>query len=218
MLNLMISSSMSLAAWPVTPVAGAVAPVSVTLSYLAVQKLKAFCLWINYRSLWGQDFPPASFDANTITKLLGRVGKLQQLIESDKAESPVTPPPFTCFSKWPKREEVFLTYLAHSRAAAHTRLSYFVRQHTDVAAELLTKEYPSLDKDLIDTILLSGEMYRIDNKQVYAMLKPLMVDGPGWPFIQGQNCTQNGREAFLRLRQQAEGQCAVTTHKAKAFA
>ncbi len=93
-----------------------------------------------------------------------------------------------------------------------------VRSHDNVTADQLVKEYPTLDDDLIDTILLDSEAFRIDNKQVYSILKLLMVDGPGWPFIQGQNRSQNGRAAFLRLKQQAEGQSAVTTRKAKAYA
>ncbi len=95
-------------------IAGAAVLPTVNLPYLAVRKLKAFRLWIDYRQLRGQEFPPAAFDANTNTRWLGRVGELQQLIESDKAESPTMPPVFTSFSKWPEWEELFLTYLSHS--------------------------------------------------------------------------------------------------------
>jgi hypothetical protein len=88
----------------------------------------------------------------------------------------------------------------------------------DVTDEVRDATYDSLDDDLIATMRLQGAAYGIDNKQVFAIFKPLLIDGPGWPFIQRFNRTQNGRAAFLALKTQAEGQSAVTTRKAKAYA
>jgi hypothetical protein len=191
----------------------------VSFPFASVRALKALRLWLDYRILRGEDVDLRHFGASTLVAWLARVGELQQLVESDKKETSSPPPAFTSFAKWPAWEETFLTYLAHVRgAASKTPLTYVIRSHTDVTREMRGDAYGSIDDDLINTIVLDGPRFRVDNKWMYAALKPLVVDGPGWPFIQPFNRTQNGRGAFLALKQQAEGQSAVTTRKAKAYA
>ena len=75
-----------------------------------------------------------------------------------------------------------------------------------------------IDEDLYSTIIFEGQDFHADNKMLFDILKPLLVDGPGWPSIQVHNRTHNGQAAFLALKAQAKSQSAVTTRKAKAYA
>ena len=191
----------------------------VMFPYLAVRKLKAFSLWMNYRILRGQAITPVDFNQIAIAVWLDRVSELQKLVDSDKAESPSPPPKFTSFSMWPEWEEMLITYLEHIRgAAAQTPIVYTIRAEAEVNDETRAAVYETLDDDLRATIVLQGEAFRIDNIRTFAIMKPLLVDGPAYPFIQRFNRTQNGREAFLSLKAQAEGQSAVATRLAKAYA
>jgi hypothetical protein len=53
---------------------------------------------------------------------------------------------------------------------------------------------------------------------LYDELKPLVVDGPGWAFVQKFDKAKDGRRAVLTLESQAEGFSAMLTWKAKAYA
>jgi hypothetical protein len=72
-------------------------------------------------------------------------------------------------------------------------------------------DYDLVNEDLINTTALTGATFNNDNRSVYDLLKPLIVEGPGWSFIQTFGCTHDGRAAFLSLKRQAEGCSAVAT-------
>jgi len=186
--------------------------------YLALRRLKALRCFLEYRSLRGERLDADSFDDDATDVWLLRVDELEQLIEGDKKESP-SMPAFTSFDKWPEWEELFITYLSHVRGAAgHTPLTYIIREHEEVTQEMLADDYDNIDEELINTIRLQGPAYKTDNKRVFDLLKPLLVEGPGWSFVQSLNKSRDGRAAFLRLKTQAEGRSAKLTRQAKALA
>ena len=85
---------------------------------------------------------------------------------------------------WNPESNVPLTYLIHD-----------AKEPADTDAL-----YESIDKDLITTMALHGKVYNADNTQLFNMLKPLILGGPGWSFIQTYNKKSNGREAYLTLK------------------
>ncbi len=196
------------------------AAANVRLPFTALRHLKAFRMWVEYRRLRGQSYNPAGFTDVVALTWVNHIGVIAQALATSKAEPPKAPPVFTSFSTWPQWEEFFLTHVSQKRGAAlMTPISYIVRPDADVTVALLIKDdYESIDEDLYNTIILEGQDFRADNKMLFDILKPLLVDGPGWPSIQVHNRTHNGRAAFLALKAQAEGQSAVTTRKAKAYA
>ena len=57
----------------------------------------------------------------------------------------------------------------------------------------------------------------VNNKMVYNEIKGLVIEGPGWAFIKQYDASENGREAILALKAQAEGQSAVLMCKQCAY-
>jgi hypothetical protein len=78
--------------------------------------------------------------------------------------------------------------------------------------------YSLVDDYMVSTMMLSGDQHKIDNTQVYNVLKPLIVDGAGWTLIKNFNRTKNGRGALSALKKQAEGNPAKQTRKASIYA
>lgn len=196
------------------------AAANVRLPFTGLRYLKAFRMWVDYRRLRGQSYDPVAFTEDIAPTWINHISVIDQAMSSSKSDPPKAPPAFTSFSAWPQWEELFITYVSQKRGAAlMTPISYVVRPNADVGvASLMRNDYDSIDDDLYDTIILNGQSFKSDSKMLFDILKPLVVDGPGWPFIQAHNRTHNGRAAFLALKGQAEGQSAVTTRKAKAYA
>jgi hypothetical protein len=63
---------------------------------------------------------------------------------------------------------------------------------------------------------LTGDDFRIDNRRVNLVLKGLVIDGPGCFIIRKFNMDQDGHGAYFALKEQAEGQSAITTRLNKA--
>jgi hypothetical protein len=191
-----------------------------TFPYLAVRKLKALRIWADYRTLRGQVPTPAVFDGAVIGRFLNRLTELEEAARTCKDDEDIkTPSQFASMSSWPSWMELFKTFLGqHRSVVAGTPLSYVIRDEDAVTPEMLAAVYDSVDDDLIGTSMLEGEAFVRDNQRVYDLLKPLIIEGPGWPFMQPLNRHRDGRGAFKALKAQAEGRSAVATRKAKAYA
>jgi hypothetical protein len=192
-----------------------------TFPYLSVRKFKALRAWADYRLLRNEAPNPADFNDHAITRFLKRLTELEEVAVAKKdGDEKKDPPKLASMSGWPTWVELFHTFLAqHRSAVAGTPLSYIIREKDDVATEDLARDdWDSVDDDLVATSVLSGVAYARDNKRVYDLLKPFVMEGPGWPFVQPFNRKRDGRAAFLALKTQAEGRSAVATRKAKAYA
>jgi hypothetical protein len=80
-------------------------------------------------------------------------------------------------------------------------------------------DYDSIDACLVATSTLTHSSYRQDNTKVFNLLKPLIYSETSryWQFASQFNQTQDGREAYLAIKRQAEGQSAVEAKKAAAY-
>lgn len=192
-----------------------------TFPYLAVRKFKALRSWADYCILRGSVPNPAQFDDRTTTRFLNRLSELEEIAQAKKdGNEGKEPPKLASMAAWPTWVELFTTYLAqHRSAVAGTPLTYAIRDTDEVApADLARDDWDSVDDDLVATSVLAGETFARDSKRVFDILKPLVMEGPGWPFVQPFNRKRDGRAAFKALKSQAEGRSAVATRKAKAYA
>jgi hypothetical protein len=92
-------------------------------------------------------------------------------------------------SSWPTWWELLSTYLAQHRSAVAGTPLVYVMHDKDVASDedKASNDWDSVDDDLISTYILEGNDYSCDNKHVFDLLKPFVMDGPGWPFVQPFN-------------------------------
>ena len=192
-----------------------------TFPYLAVRKFKALRSWADYCLLRGDVPNPAQFDDRTMTRFLNRLSELEEVAQAKKdGNDAKEPPKLASMTAWPTWVELFITSLAqHRSAVAGTPLTYVIRDKDDVAPDDLARDdWDSVDDDLVATSVLEGETFSRDCKRVFDILKPLVMEGPGWPFVQPFNRKRDGRAAFKALKAQAEGRSAIATRKAKAYA
>jgi len=184
--------------------------------FVAVKNLKAFYLWIVYREVRGQPLDLTLFDADTMKKWISREAELDR---SKDDREPPEPSALTSFDDWLTFEECVLTWCANTRSSmTKVPFSYLLRSHSDVTDEMRAKTYDSIDDNLMNTMLLTGPDVLHDNRQLYDHLKGWMQDGPAWSFMQAFNRSRDGRGAYLAVKAQAEGQAALMSRKAKAYA
>ena len=133
-------------------------------------------------------------------------------------ENPDKPPHLKDFGSWRIFWEKLDSYFSQTYGVAEIPLNYIYRTHTEVTDEMRVRDYESNDQLYYMITALRGSHYQEDNKRVFAELKDATIDGPGWTFIKQFARTRDGRKAVLTLKAQAEGQAAVQTRKAKAYA
>ncbi len=76
-----------------------------------------------------------------------------------------------------------------------------------------------VDDDLVtSTSIFKGDAYSCDNKLVFDLLKPFILEGPSCPFVQTFDNKRDSCAAFKALKAQAVGQSAIATGKAKTYA
>ena len=192
-----------------------------TFPYLAVRKFKALRAWADYCILRGDVPSPVDFVERNIARFLNRLTELEEIARAKKDGDEVKEPPkLASMTSWPTWLELFTTYLAqHRSVVAGTPLVYVIRDKDEVSDEDMARDdWDSVDDDLISTSMLEGDAYSRDNKRVFDLLKPFVMEGPGWPFVQPFNKKRDGRAAFRALKAQAEGRSAIATRKAKAYA
>jgi hypothetical protein len=120
--------------------------------------------------------------------------------------------------KWEKFWEQWKSYTRHLQGAAKCPLSYVFHEHQLVNAAMYQANHNDHDNRLINTTMLVGPWFELDNQRIYEEFKALTLKGPGWSFIKAYDCTKNGRGAVLALHHQCEGTSAVQTCNAAAYA
>ena len=183
-----------------------------TFPYLSIRKFKRFAPWQPIIP-----FAMKSLTQQTFKTVLSRVFFLNRLTELEEvalakkdSNEKKDLPKLASMSGWLTWVELFHTFLAwHKSAIAGTPLSYIIHDKDEVTDEDRASEDCNLvDEDLVDTSVLSGVACA-------HVLKPLVMEGPGWPFVQPFNRKRDGCAAFKALKALAEGRSAVATRKVK---
>jgi hypothetical protein len=217
------------AAEKATVPAGAVRP---SFNFLVGLRIKAFRLWIEYRVERGQTYGSALYDHVAMARFTSRLTEVQNLEASAASSSIPDPPKLASFETWETWEELFTTYLSHVRSSTlKIPFTYLIRPPRDTASQLSwdamtaaqrtdvldTAAVAPVDEDLISTARHSGPNFTIDNRVLFDLLKTLTIEGTCWSFLEQFNHARNGRAAFLLLKQQAEGNWAVTSKRTGAY-
>jgi hypothetical protein len=183
--------------------------------YIATQKLKALRLWGDFCYARGRELQPMYFHNYEPWKL-----RCQELDAYYKEKAtPTAPPPLK--NDWRTFEELFVTYLGQFRSTlCGIPLTYVIREKEDVEEEEMNEElYDTIDDCLIATASFDQSSYPQDNKKVFNLLKPLIYSETSrfWQFASQYNDTFDGREAFLAIKRNEEGQSATEAKKAAAY-
>ena len=94
--------------------------------------------------------------------------------------------------------------------------SYLIRQHEEVTPAVRDIDYHTTDDQLVATVELSGKSFKADTQKFWDALKPSLIGGAAWPFVEGVKRMRDGRKAWLQLQAQAEGLSAKESRLTKA--
>ena len=192
--------------------------VLIIFPYLAVCRLQTLWVYCKYRQRCNNTLHMDMFKSNMMDKWTNWIGLLEEKKEvSTEAQSPGK---LKEFSKWTLWDEAFCTYVDQlCSPGTGILLSYLLWDEPNLSLEMMAQTgFLTIKDDLVHTTAYSGPAFQADNKRLYKLLKPLVVNGPAWPFMQPYNRTQDGRGAFLAIKAQAKGPAAITTCKAAAYA
>ena len=191
----------------------------VRIPFVSLSKLKAMRYWVLAQRCIGVASPLADdFTDDVVVEVLARMKADQDYKKATEDTDITQPTKLTDIVKWTKFWELFTTYLGRVKGAALTPLTYLIRDHEVVTAEMLDATYATTQERLIATTALRGAHFELDNRTLYDQFKPLVVDGPGWSFIKRFDKKKDGRGAVLALKTQAEGTSAKLTRKQAAYA
>jgi hypothetical protein len=127
-------------------------------------------------------------------------------------------PKLSKLENWTIWEQQFIVYLAQFRSqASFTPLTYAICPKAVPTAEEMDKACDDIDEALVATLLHDGADYRKDISRIWKIIKPPTLEGDSYHFIIGLNARQDGRQAFLQLKEQAEGPAAKEKQKSLAY-
>jgi hypothetical protein len=136
--------------------------------------------------------------------------------KDEKEDALLTKPvAFTKDSKWRTYDMSLTNYLGTKRGKNQVPLEYILRKNDEVAADGTV--FATTHERLVLSTPHSGEAYDEDNGTVWALMKQLMMDGPGYAYISQFDKMRNARGAIRALREHYEGASAMSRTKADAY-
>jgi hypothetical protein len=90
------------------------------------------------------------------------------------------PDKFKLTSKWVVFAESIDTYLNRLKGQGRIPLNYviWIEAESKIGAVYATEQ-----ELLVATIPIDSDLYNLDNKRIYAIIKKLILEGPGWSYI-----------------------------------
>ena len=153
-----------------------------------------------------------------LAKAMDRIQKKEERITASKDIAVTKPEKLTNLKNWQAFWEKWDNYMGQVYGAADIPLQYVYRGHKTVTVEMRNRPYETDEQEMMATAVLQTNHYVLDNKRVWNEFKPLVVDGPGWPFIKSYENATNGRGAVLDLWSQNQGENSRIIRKQKAYA
>jgi hypothetical protein len=183
----------------------------------AVNNLKAVVYWTQERIRLAFPLLPDMIQVADMARVTAhRVSEKERVALKEVVTKP---PVLKKMDEWSKWFNLLQTYLSQSYGAAHCSLSYLIRALDTNGIVTLTPELllGQHDAFLVAMMPLSGAHFVHDNHSLFDVVKTLVIDGPGWPFIQSYDLTRNGRASIVALRIQCEGRASVQLRKQQAY-
>jgi hypothetical protein len=194
-------------------------PANVTLGYTSKRYLMVLKTWLNFRN-----HVDASIDLRHFTHeqmemfeaRLDEIASIEKAAKQDK-DSMSKAKPLKKASDWPIFEQQFLQELEqHRNVVTHVPLTYVVRKHCfadDNPEAPAIGRCSSVDEALYHHATISG----LDDKRVWDLLYSLTYEGELYSFIQKFKKKQQGRNAFVALKLQCEGDAGKAAMKQAAY-
>jgi hypothetical protein len=183
----------------------------------AVNNLKAVVWWTQERIRLRFPMLPELIQVVDMARVTAhRVSEKERMALKEVVTKP---PVLKKLEEWSKWFNLLQTCLSQSYGAAHCSMDYLIRALDNEGAVILTQELLQGEHNtfLVAMMPLVGAHFVRDNHSLFDMLKSLVIDGPGWPFIQRYDSARNGRAAVIALRIQCEGRASVSLRKQQAY-
>jgi hypothetical protein len=173
----------------------AIAPISLTI--LQEKLLLGVRFWISY---WQRLQLP--IEAEELTPALAftqaniRAHMIEDEVRADKEVTAKMPDKFKSPLNWKIFSEAMETYLGQLKGTGHIPLSYVIRR---LAQPPQDAQYQTELEQSIAMAPLIGPDYQRDNVRVYAIIKQLVLEGPGRSYIMPFDRISDGHAAWLAL-------------------
>jgi hypothetical protein len=187
-------------------------PISINMEQ--EQLLTAMWHWVKARVRTNQDIDPHLFTREiAVTEAIKMVNTEDEAQETDSEMK--LPDKFKVTSKWTVFSESVDTYLNRLKGQGRIPLNYVIRLQAEPDVGTV---YATEQEFLVSTTPLEGDLYDLDNERVYAIVKQLILEGPGWAYITNViDRTKDGRAAWLALRAHYEGESYMNKQKEDAY-
>jgi hypothetical protein len=186
------------------------------MPFHAVNALKAFRAWIDFREVRGEPLDPNMFTDYVRPQWLMRIDILDSAIRHPPGNKP--PPELKDFSGWLVWDRDFRTYIESFRSPmCGAPLSYVLRDHDVVTPEMLQKPVTDIDAALVETFSLDNIYVRADLIAVYDKLKPLVSGSNLFCHLKAIDALRDGRRAYKALKAQAEGPGELERRRTAAY-
>ena len=169
------------------------------LGEVQVRNLEALAYWVRDHKRRNEPIVAELFTVAIRDEYLERADAEDEEIERAEAAQMPLVGKFEA-SKWVQWEVKFINYLAGLRGITKVPLSYVIRKDLPVGHTFVTDT-----ESLIYAAPLEGRAFESDTQSVYRILKAQTIDTDAWEWIKNYDRNQDGRLAFLTLRQHYDG-------------
>jgi hypothetical protein len=176
-----------------------VTPGEVRLPFCSIKKIKAAQYWIDTRRWTGQAWLANQLNNKELALAMTRIQQKEERITAGKDVEVTKPEKLTNLKHWQAFWEKWENYMGQVYGAADIPLNYIYLEDGKVTPAIRLATYDTDKEERVATTVLETNHYNLDNKRVWNEFKPLIVDGPGWPFIKVYERTNNGRGAVQDL-------------------
>jgi hypothetical protein len=144
-----------------------------------------------------------------------RARTLEDEARADKEQAAKMPDKYKSPANWKVFAEAMQTYLGQLKGTGCTPLSYVIRRVAQLPDDTIYQM--ELEQSIAMAPLL-GPDYLRDNARVYAIVKQLVLEGPGRSYIMTFDSVIDGRAAWLALTSHFEGDSYRNRNVEEAYA
>ena len=136
-------------------------------------------MWVITQRRKGKTILAASCTNDAIKTTMQRTAYVQN-VQALADMHPKVPDNLTTFTQWRPWSGSWQTYTTQLRGANGIPMNYINRKHGIVTPEIEATAWADSDHEYGMTFELAGPEFNVDNKNYYAILKTLLINGPGW--------------------------------------